>query len=78
MESKKIMGENGKEQTVSSLKSVLLNAAGEAVSGIYTFEGALSDCKPIVDNGKILWYYTNRSEPVFCTLNVDDVRKQPR
>ncbi len=59
-------------------KSMLLNGNGEPISGIYSFDGPLSDCKPIVVNGNILWYYTNNSAPVFYTLNPEDVRKVPR
>ena len=71
--------ENNKPVTASSSqKCVLLNGAGEPVSGIYSFDGPISDCKPIVDNGRLIWYYTNNSTPVFCTLNIDDVRNQPR
>ncbi len=71
--------ENNTPVTAStSQKCVLLNGAGEPVSGIYSFEGPISDCKPIVDNGKLIWYYTNNSTPKFCTLNISDVRKQPK
>lgn len=70
--------ENNKPVTASSSqKCVLLNGAGEPVSGIYSFDGPISDCKPIVDNGRLIWYYTNNSAPVFCTLNINDVRNQP-
>ena len=71
--------ENNKPVTTSSSqKCVLLDGAGEPVSGIYSFEGPISDCKPIVDNGRLVWYYTNNSAPVFCTLNISDVRNQPK
>ncbi len=71
--------ENNKPVTASSSqKCVLLNGAGEPVSGIYSFDGPISDCKPIVDNGRLIWYYTNNSAPVFCTLNINDVRNQPK
>ncbi len=60
-------------------KSILLNGNGEPISGIYRFDDMpLSECKPIVVNGNLVWYYTNKSEPVFCTLNPNDVRKVPR
>lgn len=59
-------------------KSILLNGNGEPISGIYSFNKPLSDCKPLVVNGNVLWYYTNKSGPVFCTLNPDEVRKVPR
>lgn len=71
--------ENSKPVTTSSSqKCVLLNGAGEPISGIYSFDGPISDCKPIVNNGNLLWYYTNNTEPVFCTLNISDVRNQPK
>lgn len=71
--------ENNKPVTASSSqKCVLLNGAGEPVSGVYSFDGPISDCKPIVDNGRLIWYYTNNSAPVFCTLNINDVRNQPK
>ncbi len=59
-------------------KSILLNGNGEPISGIYSFDKPLSECKPLVVNGNLVWYYTNKSEPVFCTLNPNDVRKVPR
>ena len=59
-------------------KSILLNGNGEPISGIYSFDKPLSECKPIVVNGNLVWYYTDKSEPKFCTLNPNDVRKVPR
>lgn len=71
--------ENNKIKKSTILKSVLLNADGEPASGIYTYaEGRLSDCKPILMNNSVVWYYTNNSTPIFCSLNIDAVRKQPR
>ena len=62
----------------AQVKCVLLNAAGEPTTGIYSYDGALSDCKPIVDDGKLIWYYTNADAPVFCELNISDVRSQSK
>lgn len=70
--------EDNKPKSTTIQQSILLNGSGEPISGIYSFEGPLSDCKPIVENGNLIWYYTNNSEPVFRTLNIDTVRKQPR
>ncbi|MDE6607103.1 MAG: hypothetical protein K2K54_05015, partial [Lachnospiraceae bacterium] len=71
--------ENSKPVTASSSqKCVLLNGTGEPISGIYSFEGPISDCKPIVDNENLIWYYTNNSQPVFCTLKISDVRNQSK
>lgn len=78
VEDNKPVIENGKIKTTSSLKSMLLNENGEPISGIYSFEGGLSDCEPILINGNLVWYYTSKSTPTFCILNPEDVRKQPR
>ncbi len=72
------MIENNAPERTKDVKCVLLNGAGEPVSGIYSFAGGLSDCKPILIDGKLVWYYTNKSAPKFCTLIPEDVRKQPR
>lgn len=78
VEDNKPVIENGKIKTTTSLKSILLNGDGEPISGIYSFEGGLSDCEPILIDGKLVWYYTSKSDPKFCILNPEDVRKQPR
>lgn len=40
------------------------------VGGVTTVSsGDLSDCKPIVVDGKAVWYTTNRSKPVFYTID---------
>lgn len=70
--------ENNAPKRTTDVKCVLLNGDGEPVSGIYSFEGGLSDCKPILIDGKLVWYYTNKSAPKFCTLDPEDVRRQPR
>lgn len=39
------------------------------VSEIKTFDGDLSDCQPIITDGKAVWYVTKESEPIFYTLD---------
>ncbi len=39
------------------------------VSIISSTDGQLSDCQPIIFNGKITWYVTNNSAPVFYTFD---------
>lgn len=39
------------------------------VSALTTTQGALSDCQPILYNGKVTWYVTDNSAPVFYTLD---------
>lgn len=36
---------------------------------IQAVEGQLSDCQPIIFNGKVTWYVTNNSAPIFYTLD---------
>lgn len=70
--------EDNKVTKDTKIKSVLLNESGDPISGMYSFDGALSDCAPILINGNLVWYYTNGKAPIFCTLNPEDVRKVPR
>ncbi len=51
---------------------VYLNGEGKVISKTYTMEGNLSDCVPIFYNNEVLWYYTDNSTPVFCSINPDD------
>lgn len=39
-------------------------------------EGQLSDCQPILYNGKIVWYVTNNSAPIFYTLDENGLTKK--
>lgn len=48
-----------------------LDGAGNKTSDIYTMEGMLSDCQPILYQDKIIWYYTNDSIPSFCTIRLN-------
>lgn len=71
---------SGSQQT--KLHYVYLDGTGTAVSEIYTVTGQLSDCKPIVYNGAVLWYVTgdadvsystSDSAPCFCTISADGI-----
>ena len=48
---------------------VMLNEKGKVVGGIKKVSGSLSDCQPIVDGNKLIWYTTDRAFPVFYSLN---------
>ncbi len=43
--------------------------AGGNVGPIATVTGRLSDCQPIFTDGKVIWYVTDNSEPVFYVLD---------
>lgn len=47
------------------------------VGQVQTTKGSLSDCAPIFWNGKLVWYVTNESAPVFYTLDSSGVTAIP-
>jgi len=50
--------------------------ADGSVSEIHTMKGALSDCQPILYNGKIIWYVTDDSAPKFYTLDTGSIPEE--
>lgn len=48
--------------------------ADGSVGSIRTADAAVSDCQPICWNGKVVWYVTDQSAPVFYTLDADGVQ----
>lgn len=51
-----------------------LNGSGEPVSDTYCMQGAfLSDCKPIVFGGKVVWYTRKNSVITFYDIDTNDV-----
>ena len=60
------------EGSGKQLKYVFLDANGAPSSGIYTADGRLSDCKPIVRDGKVMWYVTEYSGSVFYIIDPAD------
>lgn len=59
-----------------TLYYVRYDSAGN-VEGIQTATASLSDCAPIYSNGKAIWYTTNKSAPVFYTLDSSGVTAHP-
>ena len=47
------------------------------VGQVKTTSGALSDCQPIMHDGKIVWYVTEDSSPVFYTLDDTGIHSYP-
>lgn len=54
----------------SALKYAFVDGQGNLTSEIHTAEAPLSDCKPIVSNGKLVWYVTQDLRPVFYTIDL--------
>ena len=48
-----------------------LNGKGELEGDIQSAEGDLSDCVPVVNGGKVVWYVTNYSAPKFYVIDPD-------
>lgn len=58
---------------------VYLDGKGNMAGSIKTIENAsLSDCVPaVLDDGSVIWYYTNNSAPIFCGIDaLGNVRKK--
>lgn len=50
-----------------------LDANGNKTSGIYSLSGNLSDCAPIVNNGKIVWYAYENENVTFYEISASDL-----
>ena len=60
----------------SKLYYLFLDGQGQSVSRIYDAPGyALSDCSPLVFDGKVLWYVTDSSKPVFFAIDPNSPEK---
>ena len=51
--------------------------ANGRTGSVQNASGLLSDCQPIMFNGKVTWYTTNKSAPVFYTLDASGVTATP-
>ncbi len=47
-----------------------ITADGQLASEIYDLAGALSDCAPVQVGDQLIWYVTQDSTPVFCTIDL--------
>ncbi|MDD6212250.1 MAG: fibronectin type III domain-containing protein [Clostridiales bacterium] len=48
---------------------VFIDGEGNAVSSVYTVKGRLSDCKPVVYKGKVMWFVTDDENITFYSVN---------
>ena len=55
-----------------------VDSKGDMTSSIYSFEGSLSDCQPIVRMGKILWYVWNDNATEFYSINPNNIASQEK
>ena len=52
-----------------------INENGERVTPIYRHKGELSDCVPIVEDGKVQWFTCNDKQVDFYGISTSDIRK---
>lgn len=50
-----------------------LNGTGTPIGKTYSLEGELSDCVPIVANGKVVWYTWKNGDITFYEINTSDL-----
>lgn len=62
-------------QSVDKITYAAYSADGQ-ISNITTTKGSLSDCQPIVYNGKVVWYVTNDGPPIFYILDNSGLTNQ--
>ena len=61
----------------TNVSCVKLNADGTVNGSIHTFEGSLSDCQPVIKNGRAVWYVYDKNNVTFNSLNLsnlDDIK----
>ena len=69
-EQKQILDEWGyPDHAVSDTLYYATYSDGGLVGAVQTAKGFLSDCQPILYNGKVVWYVTDNSAPVFYGLD---------
>lgn len=61
----------------SVLKYQFVDGTGKSIGSTYTdkTKANLSDCQPIVVDNKVTWYVTNRSVPVFHSIDLNNPEK---
>ena len=61
----------------TKVSCVKLNADGTVNGSIHTFEGSLSDCQPVIKNGRAVWYVYDKNNVTFNSMNLsnlDDIK----
>ena len=61
------------QRQTGELNYVYVDGSGQPLSEVFSAQGILSDCKPILYRGKVTWYVTNFSMPRFFTLDESGV-----
>ena len=67
--------EQGEESAEDAVCYTLIDENGQQISDIYKMNSALSSCKPIVNNGKVIWYTWYAENTYFNEISIDDLEK---
>ena len=71
----------GRADNSAKVHYQLVDASGSLLGEIYQMNGQLSDCRPIVKNGKVIWYTYDQENVAFYSISLDtmegSVRKLP-
>ena len=62
---------DGYGESNGKISYVFLDGNGDPVSSVYTRNGYLSDCQPIVSGDKAIWYVTDGSKMTICSIGAD-------
>ena len=54
------------------LKCIFVDAQGETTSAVQSVDAYLTDCRPILNDGKIVWYSWDNGETIFYQMPVDN------
>lgn len=61
----------GGKPGTNTIQYVKLDGSGSPIGEIHTEKGKLSDCYPIISDGKAIWYVTSNSAPEFYQLDLN-------
>ena len=66
---------NETDKSGMKVHSQIIDENGNKVTEKQSFQGSLSDCQPILQNGQVVWYYTGTEKgdtaPILCRIAVD-------
>lgn len=67
--------DNGTENKPNIVKAVLIDENGNDLSKVITFEGKISDCKPVLSGDRVVWYASDNIKLLFFYLDISTVSK---
>ena len=56
----------------NAIQYAFIDGQGNVTSQVYSMNGSLSDCQPIVAGNEVVWYATDDSAPTFYVINASN------